>query len=379
MSNKKELGQYFTKNVDLQNNLVKLILNNPTNILEPSVGRGDLVAAINKIHPNISFDCFEIDNSIDFIIDKNMIVFTDFLNYNINKKYTTIIGNPPYVKTKHSNLFIDFISKCFNLLNDNGELIFIIPTDLFKLTSASKLLSIMYNEGAFTHIYHPNNERLFDNASIDVVIFRYCKNKSLQKNTLYNSELLYCTNSNGLITFNKNPTNTLLKFSDYFDIYVGLVSGKDDVFKHTPLGNISVIQDENTVNKFIYINTFPSTDKKIDKYLLEHKDKLLERKIRKFNDNNWFEWGAPRNIKIMQQFKDNDCIYIRNLTRNSIIAFKGKIGYFGGSLLMLKPKSNINLNSYITYLNSPEFRKNFTYSGRFKIGHKQISDSFVNL
>lgn len=40
---KNKLGQYFTKNLQLKNKVYDFILNNPTTILEPSVGRGDLV------------------------------------------------------------------------------------------------------------------------------------------------------------------------------------------------------------------------------------------------------------------------------------------------------------------------------------------------
>ena len=40
--------------------------------------------------------------------------FGDFLSQKINIKYTTIIGNPPYVKTKTGNLYLDFIKKCYD-------------------------------------------------------------------------------------------------------------------------------------------------------------------------------------------------------------------------------------------------------------------------
>ena len=56
----------------------------------------------------------------------------------------------------------------------NGELIFIVPFNFFKLTSVSKLLNKMMNKGTFTDIYHPHNEKLFEYASIDIIIFRYC-------------------------------------------------------------------------------------------------------------------------------------------------------------------------------------------------------------
>ena len=118
-------------------------------------------------------------------------------------------------------------------------------------------------------------------------------------------------------------------------------------------------------------------NEKINEYLLGRKTSLLERRIRKFNENNWFEWGAPRNIHIMKEHANKECIYIYNLTRNTNVAFVGKVNYFGGALLMLKPKKKYNLNKVVSYLNSNVFKDNFMFSNRFKIGHRQISNSFI--
>jgi adenine-specific DNA-methyltransferase len=374
-----KLGQYFTTNDELKEIVYKFILNNPQNILEPSIGQGDLVSyVINKL-PKITFDMYEIDNKIKLLdkIEKKHVIYADFIKHDITKKYKTIIGNPPYVKTNKRNLYIDFIEKCYNLLENNGELIFIIPSDFFKLTSASKLLNTMMTNGTFTHIYHPHNEKLFDNANIDIIIFRYNKNNSIDKKVLYNNKLHNIINSNGLITFsNKENTNNIM-FKDYFDIYVGLVNGKEEIYKNSELGNIKVLNGENKIDKYIYIEKYPCDDEKINKYLLDNKKKLLERKIKKFNENNWFEWGAPRNITTINKNMGKDCIYIYNLTRKKNISFIGNVEYFGGSLIMLLPKKECNLNNIITYLNSDIFKENFIFSGRFKIGHRQISNFFI--
>ncbi len=377
--NKQQYGQYFTTNNELKDIVYKFILNKPNEILEPSIGQGDLVKLILDKHTDIIFDMYEIDPTIKILdnIDKNQVKYGDFLVQNINKKYLTIIGNPPYVRTKKGNLYIDFIDRCVDLLVDNGELIFIIPSDLFKLTSASKLLNKMMLLGAFTHIYHPNNDKLFKDATIDIIVFRYCKNVILPKICNYNNENMYINNSDGLITFSKNQNNYTKTFSDLFDIYVGLVSGKDEVYKNESLGNISVITGENKIEKFIYIDKYPSNNIEINNYLLQNKSELLKRKIRNFNENNWFEWGAPRNINTISDNLGSDCIYIYNLTRKDRIAFKGNVNYFGGSLLILIPKQNIDLQLIIDYLNSNNFKDNFMFSGRFKIGHRQLSNSYI--
>jgi adenine-specific DNA-methyltransferase len=231
--------------------------------------------------------------------------------------------------------------------------------------------------GTFTHIFHPNNERMFENASIDIIVFRYCKNNSIEKTVLYNNELLYIINSNGLITFSENKINNVVIFQDYFDIYVGLVSGKEEVYKNEEYGNIEVLNGEDKLDKYIYIENYPCENIEINKYLLKHKKELIERGIRKFNDKNWFEWGAPRNINTIKSNIGKDCIYIYNLTRKENISFLGKVNYFGGGLIMLKPKKQCNLTKIISYLNSDTFKNNFMFSGRFKIGHRQISNSYI--
>ena len=189
-------------------------------------------------------------------------------------------------------MYIDFTERCYNLLDYNGELIFIVPSDFLKLTSASKLLNTMMTNGTFTHIFHPHNEKMFENASIDVIIFRYCKNSLIKKIVLYNEKSLYITNSNGLITFGEEENNNSIMFQDYFDIYVGLVTGKEEVYKNRELGNIEVLNGENKVDKYIYVENYPCDDDKINEYLLQYKKQLIERKIRKFNENNWFEYKS---------------------------------------------------------------------------------------
>ena len=376
---KHKLGQYFTTNEILQEKIYEFILNNPETILEPCIGRGDLIEYITTRNPSILFNMYEIDNNIELLssLKQEDVKFSDFMKEPISKLFKTIIGNPPYVRTKKGNLYIDFTEKCFHLMEDNGELIFIVPSDFFKLTSASNLLELMITHGTFTHIFHPNNEGLFENASIDVLIFRYCKNNKLPKKVSYNDKTLHITNSNGLITFNQRQNNSTIKFEDYFNIYVGLVSGKESVFKHDELGNIDVLNGDGIVEKYIFINKFPTENQTLNEYMISHKNELIERKIRKFNEKNWYEWGAPRNIKTIENNIGQDCIYINNLTRKPIVAFSGKVGYFGGGLIAIIPKNKCKIKNIVDYLNSDTFKKNFLFSGRFKIGHRQLSNSYI--
>jgi len=372
-------GQYFTKNKKLQKCVIDFILNKPTTILEPSVGRGDLVKCVlDKL--DISFDMYEIDPNIKLLnnIDKSNIIYGDFLKFKITVFYDTIIGNPPYIRTKKGNLYIDFIKKCFDLLNNNGELIFIVPTDFFKLTSANKLLSEMIKNGNFTHVYHPNEEGLFENASIDVMVFRYCKDNSKEKLTLYNNEKKYLIESGGIITFCDSKIDMKETLSEYFDISVGMVCGRESVYRNEELGNLNILSNKDKYTKYIYIEKFPCEDENINNHLLKHKEDLINRRIKRYDEKNWFEWGAPRNVKKMKQYKGEKCIYVLPLTRDKNIAFIGEVDYFGG-LIMMRPTKICNLQKIVDYLNSETFKSNYMYSGRFKIGHRQLCNTYINI
>jgi adenine-specific DNA-methyltransferase len=374
-------GQYFTEDEYLQNTVTGLIFNIPSKILEPSIGRGDLVMRVQKRFKNVPVDMYELDNEIVMLegIKKEEIVYGDFMIQNIDVKYDTIIGNPPYVKTKTGNLYIDFIDKCYHLLENNGELIFIVPSDFLKLTSAVKIIKEMMLNGTFTHIVHPNKENLFKNASIDIIIFRYCKNKSLPKKTLFNGHVKHLIHTNGMITFSDRSETEQKIFQDYFKVAVGMVTGKESVYKNKELGNIQLLNKKGVKDDYILVAEFPTEKKELNEYLLEHKDTLIGRKIKKFNESNWFEWGAPRNVKLIEENMGKKCIYISNLTRQPEVAFIDKVQYFGGALLMLLPKEDIDLKKVVNYLNSESFKKNFIYSGRFKIGHRQLSNSIFNV
>ncbi len=383
ISHMKSLGQFFTTNEILQNKVVEFIISYSSGIiLEPSVGRGDLVKAIQRQSrfANTEFHLYEIDTSIPLLQDVRnySIGYCDFLTADISMKYSTIVGNPPYVKTSKGNLYVDFVKKCFHLLQNEGELIFIVPSDFFKLTCASKLIESMMSMGSFTHVFHPNNEKMFDNASIDIMVFRYWKCKIFDGCVIYNGEKRNLIHSKGLITFRDvslYPELPMYEFQNYFHCIVGMIRGKEDVYKNNELGNISVINGKEQTDKYIFIESFPSECSKINEYLQSHRQKLIERKIRKFNDSNWYEWGAPRNIPMIRRWLNTPCIYLHTLTRKEEVAFIGNVNYFGGGLLCLIPKQPIQLKKIVEFLNRKEFKQNFLYSGRFKIGQRQFSYS----
>jgi adenine-specific DNA-methyltransferase len=384
-SNIHEKGQYFTSNAFLKQCVSDLVLNTPERVLEPSVGRGDLIDSLCTVFKEVQFDMYEIDTEIEMLpcVDVEHLTYGDFLVQEVERKYKTIVGNPPYVKTATGNLYLDFVQRCHDLLDPEGELIFIVPSDFMKLTSAAPLLSHMMATGTFTHVIRPNDEGLFEHASIDVIVFRYCLDPQLDRTVLYNDEPKRLIETNGIITFTSMdaPVSTK-KIGDYFDVFVGMVSGREGVFKNAEFGTMDVRNGKDAVDKYIILDSFPSENAALNAYLFEHKADLINRKIRRFNESNWFEWGALRNHGNVTDKMGEDCIYVRTLTRDVEVAFVDTVSYFGGGLIALIPKAgashNIDLTKVASFLNSSQFRENYLYSGRFKIGQRQMCNSLIH-
>lgn len=377
---RKNLGQYFTISEELQQFVFDKVKYKNSLVLEPSFGAGHLLKKFIEYNANYPVICCELDTSIKPCIQFNenqTVIYGDFTHQNFTRKFKTIIGNPPYVKQSTGNLYIKFIELCYNLLDVDGELIFIVPSDFTKLTSASSLIDKMIKNGSFTHFLFPHNERLFEGASVDILVFRYEKGIHT-KETIMNGKKMLCNVNNGIITFSENEVNGK-KLSDLFNVYVGLVSGRDEIYK-VPFGNISILNDKDKLDKYIFTENFPTGNSVIDEHLKKNKSLLLERKIKKFTEENWFEWGAPRNIKSINENLGKVCIYVRNMTRKKEVSFIDKVQFFGGSLICLIPKqhmSNDQLKKVVLFLNSEEFQKDYLYSKRFKIGHKQVSSAIL--
>ena len=379
-NHKKDIGQYFTISDDLQQFVFDKVKNKSSRLLEPSFGAGHLLKKFKEYDENYPMICYELDTSVSPVITFNPYqtpIYGDFTLEKITTKFKTLIGNPPFVKQKTGNLYIKFIELCYNYLDNDGELIFIVPSDFIKLTSASSLINKMTENGSFTDFLFPHDEKLFEGASIDVVVFRYEKGLANKKASV-NGKEVFCNVNKGIITFSDAEVSGT-PIDSIFNVYVGLVSGRDEIYR-VPFGNIDVLCDKDKLEKYIFTDTFPSQNTQIDAHLLEHKTELLDRKIKKFSESNWFEWGAPRNISSIQKYWGKSCIYIRNMTRNKEVAFIGKVQYFGGSLLCLVPKEDITdseIQKIVKHLNSTPFQNDYMYAGRFKIGHKQISTAIV--
>lgn len=363
---KEKLGQFYTPShiVEL---MVSLIENKGT-IIEPSCGPGAFLSYLPGHAIGIEID--------EATAHKNALIM-DFFDYSTS--VDTIIGNPPYVRyqdivpsTKsklsnnfdnRSNLYLFFIEHSINLLNDNGELIFIVPRDFIKTTSALKLNERLFQEGGFTFWKEYGDEKIFADAAPNVVIFRWVKGLKEHK--------IPVSFYNGYLSFGEIKTDKKkIYLNTLFDIRVGGASGANKVFIEDN-GNIDLVVSDTKktglTKKAHYSNT--PTD-----YLMQHKETLMNRRIKKFTENNWWEWG--RKINHIEGPK----IYVNNKTRDMAPFFTHESGWYDGSVLALIPKENNNfdLQTMIDILNNTNWdEQGFLVGGRLVFGQRSLSNAYI--
>ena len=196
---KNKYGQYMTPEI-VANFMVSLAnLKNDSSILEPSSGEGVFLDVLkNKGYKNIT--AYEIDKSI--IKNNENVINESFISANIKKGFDLIIGNPPYIRwknleqelkdelsnnelwSKYCNSLCDyssiFIIKAIELLNENGQLIFITPEYWLNTTHSITLRNYMLDHGYFEEIYHFNETPIFEKATVSTIIFKFIKSSKKQ-------------------------------------------------------------------------------------------------------------------------------------------------------------------------------------------------------
>lgn len=374
----KNLGQVYTPE-----NIVKLMFElskREGDILEPSAGDGAFTKWINK-NSKRDVASIEIDpdnNQLDFII-------MDFFDYDTDIKYPTIIGNPPYVSFKNigketlskiqskpyissydnrTNLYIYFIRECIEHLDENGEMILITPREFIKATSSMKLNNFLYDNGTITDWYEYGDEVVFKGYSPTVAIWRFEKNNFSRK-TKTNEGIREFKLNDGQISFTNSDNH--IKFSDLFFVKVGAVSGMDKVFT-SENGNqmfvCSYTKKTGKLKKMFFNIKHPD--------LFEFKEELMNRKIKKFNEDNWWHWGRGL------YESSSDRIYVNCKTRDNTPFFYNDQKYYDGSVLAIFPKFDMDLKKSIDLLNDVNWNElGFKVGGRLCFTQKSLENVYL--
>ncbi|HRK26241.1 MAG TPA: N-6 DNA methylase [Chitinophagales bacterium] len=193
---KNKFGQYFTPKVVAEFMIELADIFPSSTILEPSCGEGIFLKLLQQKGFN-NLTAYEIDPHL--ANEFSCVKYESFVSAKIENKFDLVIGNPPYIRwknletelkqelaksviwNKYFNSLCDylyiFILKSIELLNQNGQLIFVCPEYWMNTTHSISLRNYMVENGYFEEIYHFNETPVFDKVTVSIVVFKYIKSK----------------------------------------------------------------------------------------------------------------------------------------------------------------------------------------------------------
>ncbi len=220
MSDKKNTGSYYTPKI-LSRFLVDHIFSkyighttDEISILEPSCGDGEFVDSLTTHFSDhrLSLELIDI-NKDELVVAKekaksnselgNLEVAgfnNDFLDFQFTKRYSLIIGNPPYISKKYlsdeqiskckkicssyisgevKNIWPTFLVRAIENLNDNGIMCFVLPSELLQVKYTKGLRELILDSFDRVEIF-AFNELVFEEAEQDVVAIIGVKNHHIQ-------------------------------------------------------------------------------------------------------------------------------------------------------------------------------------------------------
>jgi adenine-specific DNA-methyltransferase len=205
MNKKKQLGQYFTPNFVADFMLSLSSASKNSAVLEPSSGEGVFLDVLTAAgYDNV--DAYEVDPEV-VVGHKDKVKIQSFITLDTSKKYSLVIGNPPYVRWKNmsdeqknelgsnrywqkyfnslSDYLYIFILKSVELLEDGGELIFITPEYWLSTMHSQTLRNYLVKHGNIDEIYHFSETPIFDKVASSIIIFKFTKASNSKQTSIH--------------------------------------------------------------------------------------------------------------------------------------------------------------------------------------------------
>ncbi len=382
------LGQVFTPPAIVD--CMRALVRNGGRVLEPACGDG----AFSRHFPGalaIEIDARHAPPGAEVM---------NFFALAGDELFATIIGNPPYVRYQdispetrqlagdsvldgRANLYLFFVEKCLRHLAPGGELIFITPRDFTKATSAVPLNRALFAAGTITDFIDLGDVHLFGDATPNCAIWRF-ELGNFSRQTRYAAlasangadglnrlawQSRRCVESGGHLLFTKHDYP--LKLADIAFVKVGAVSGADDIYASECHGNrdfvcSSTVADGKT-RRMIWCEpgeTAPAA-------LLPHKQRLLARRVRRFDEANWWQWGradyqssAPR-------------VYVNSKTRRAQPFFVHACVNYDGAVLAIFPRDPAtDVHKLAAALNDVDWADlGFVCDGRFLFTQRSLEQT----
>lgn len=315
---------YYTHSQPIVEYMVKMLCpEKGLKYLEPSVGDGVFISALEPYLQNSNVDAFDLNpdsfnklkdkyknkknirfKNVDTLLDVNLDMYSNFGGI-----YDRIIANPPYgawqdyekrklLKKIFKGLYVKesytlFLYRCVELLRTKGKLVFIIPDTFLNLHMHSKLRQYLLQHTKITEIaifpssFFPGIS--FGYSKLCIISLEKCSKRSeclshkitvrtgfKSVNNLINpdGEKKYCFSQNEVlsnidsalfISENHDVTRIINKaktrIGDIADCVTGIYSGNDKIYMHVLNHDVKNSKKYNIVDQSkIYNEKAPSLD-----------------------------------------------------------------------------------------------------------------------
>ena len=329
----------------------------------------------------------------------------DFFAYPEREQFDTIIGNPPYVRfqdippatqaliargrygaclDKRANLYLFFIDKCLRHLKPGGELIFITPRDFLKATSAVKLNRLLFEAGSITDAIELGDARVFPDAVPNCLIWRFekgCSARSLRYCEIGVGDDLgaalaapawearHFIECAGHLMFARGDYP--LRLSDVAFVKVGAVSGADELYTDLLQGNREFVCSSTVSTGQTRRMIFSEPGERAPHALLPHKARLLQRKVTKFDESNWWMWGR------LHYRSTQPRVYVNGKTRVAKPFFMHPCNDYDGAVMAVFPRrADVDIDAFRDALNAVDWADlGFVCDGRFLFTQRSLENA----
>ena len=329
----------------------------------------------------------------------------DFFAYPEHEQFDTIIGNPPYVRFQdipastrsliaraghghcldaRSNLYLFFVDKCLRHLKPGGELIFITPRDFLKATSAVKLNRLLAEAGSITDAIELGDARVFADAVPNCLIWRFEKGASaramrhceigvgddlgaaLAQPVWEPRHFLEC---GGHLMFARGDYP--LRLSEIAFVKVGAVSGADELYADAVHGNRDFVCSSTVSTGHTRRMIWTEPGEPAPAVLRPHKARLLQRKVTRFDESNWWMWGR------MHHRSTQPRVYVNGKTRVAQPFFIHACTDYDGAVLAVFPRrADVDLPAFRAALNAVDWADlGFVCDGRYLFTQRSLENA----
>ena len=225
LESQKTYDFYPTPEECLDKDLIKRIIKNSDNILEPTAGLGAIMNFISKINPEAKLTGNELNPFFYKILQEffpnDTITNQDYLEYNKINNFDLILMNPPFSLGNDSYFYIDFIFHSLYLLNKKSK------------AKGEKSIIVICPP---LQIKHPEVFGMGEFLNSPSLSTTKIKKIAEKHNIKLTDNILKCfKNKKDIDDLTDNEQDIISKFEDYFDFAQGQYLGSCGNFAGTKI------------------------------------------------------------------------------------------------------------------------------------------------